>query len=152
MGFHANEESGNWHGNDSAWRMAIDLLRILLFVDEQGKLNNTPTRRIFSIIDGVIGGEKNGPLTPDSRRCGLIITGYNPCAVDSVSTRLMGFNIERIKMLTYILKNFNRYRVELSEIAVSSNVDLGDLFDAENRGKYFNFIPHPGWIGNIEIE
>ena len=145
-------DAGNWYGNDSAWRMAIDLLRIFIYADRQGKLQNAPVRRVFSLVDGVIGGERNGPLTPDGKRCGLIIAGFNPCAVDLVCTRLMGFNYEKIKMLGHVLNHPDLFRASLPGIKTSSNRDFGDLFDGENRNRYFDFVPHPGWAGYIEIQ
>ena len=144
-------DGGNWYGNDSTWRMAVDLTRIFIYADRQGKLQDTPVRRIFSLVDGVIGGERDGPLTPDSKRCGLIIAGFNPCAVDLICTRLMGFDYEKIKMLAYILNHPGLFKVSLSGIETSSNRDFGDLFDKENKNRYFDFAPHPGWQGHIEI-
>lgn len=145
-------DAGNWHGNDSAWRMAVDLLKIFIYADKEGRLQDAPVRRMFSIVDGVIGGEGDGPLTPDSKRCGLIITGFNPCAVDIVCTRLMGFDCKKIEMLRYVLDYPELFRVGLPEIRIFTNGDFGDLFDEENKNKYFNFVPHTGWKGFIEIE
>jgi len=144
-------DAGNWYGNDSAWRMALDLLKIFIYVDKNGRLQDAPVRRMFSIVDGVIGGEGDGPLTPDSKRCGLIIAGFNPCAVDMVCTRLMGFDYKKIKMLKYVLDYPALFKVSLPEIRIFSNGYFGDLFDEENKNKYFDFEPHPGWKGYIEI-
>jgi len=144
-------DAGNWHGNDSAWRMAVDLLRIFIYADREGKLQDMPVRRVFSIIDGVIGGERKGPLTPYSKRCGLIMAGFNPCAVDLISTRLMGFDYKKIKMFTYILNHSELFKTSLSGINISSNEDFGNLLDTENKDRYFDFTPPPGWTGFIEI-
>jgi uncharacterized protein (DUF362 family) len=144
-------DAGNWYGNDSAWRMAIDLLKIFIYADKEGRLQDAPVRRMFSIVDGVIGGEGDGPLTPDSKRCGLIVAGFNPCAVDLVCTRLMGFDYKKIKMLKYVLEHPALFKVRLSEIGLFGNNDYGNLFDAENKNKYFDFVSHPGWKGFIEI-
>src|SRR5919108_2326856 len=43
--------SGNWHGNDTCWRMTLDLNRILLYGNIDGSLRTTP-KRYFSLIDG----------------------------------------------------------------------------------------------------
>jgi uncharacterized protein (DUF362 family) len=142
-------DAGNWYGNDSAWRMAVDLLKIFIYVDKNGRLQDAPVRRMFSIVDGVIGGEADGPLTPDSKRCGLIVAGFNPCAVDLVCTRLMGFDYKKIKMLKYVLDYPELFKVSLPEIRVSSNKDFGDLFEEENKNKYFDFEPPIGWKGYV---
>lgn len=156
FGFKLNREksildAGNWHGNDSTWRMAVDLSKIFIYADKEGSLQDAPVRRMFSIVDGVIGGEGDGPLTPDSKRCGLIIAGFNPCAVDLVCTRLMGFDYKKIEMLKYALDYPELFKVGLPEIKIFSNRDFGNLFDEENKNMYFDFEPHPGWKGFIEI-
>ena len=144
-------DAGNWYGNDSTWRMAVDLLRIFIHADSGGKLQDKPARRMFCLVDGVIGGEKNGPLLPDSKKCGLIIAGFNLCAVDLACTRLMGFDYKKIKMLDHVLSQPDAFGVGLSGIQAFSNQCFGNLFDEENRNRYFDFSPHPGWVGHIEI-
>jgi len=144
-------DAGNWHGNDSAWRMAADLLKIFIYADKEGRLHDAPVRRMFSIVDGVIGGEGDGPLTPDSKRCGVIVAGFNPCAVDLVCTRLMGFDYKKIKMLGYVLDYPELFKVSLPEIRIFGNGDFESLFDEEDKNTYFDFAPHPGWKGFIEI-
>lgn len=145
-------DEGNWHGNDSAWRMTIDLSKIFLYADKNGKLHNVPVRRVFSIVDGIIGGEKEGPLNPDSKKCGLIVAGFNPFAVDLVCARLMGFDYAKIKMLNYVLKHPELFKTDLSGIKIFSNKDFNDLFDKGNKNKYFDFVPCPAWEGSIEIK
>ena len=144
-------DAGNWHGNDSVWRMVIDLLRIFIYSDKDGKLQNIPMRRVFSIVDGVIGGEKNGPLTPDAKRCGLIIAGFNPCAVDLVCTRLMGFDCKKLKVYSYILSHPDLFKTDLERINVFAGKKYADLFNNSNKKKYHDFAPHPGWKGCVEI-
>lgn len=156
LGFRLNKDkhiidAGNWYGNNSAWRMAVDLLRICIYVDKDGNLRDIPMRRMFSVVDGVIGGERNGPLTPDSKRCGLIVAGFNPCAVDLVCTRLMGFDYKKIKLLDYALHQRVLFKTDFNKVKIHSNGNFENLLDKANKNKYFNFKPHPGWKGFIEI-
>jgi uncharacterized protein (DUF362 family) len=65
-------DAGNWHGNDSAWRMAIDLYRLFLYADQEGRLHTRPVRRVFSIVDGITAGKGNGPLVPTSKKVRII--------------------------------------------------------------------------------
>jgi len=45
--------SGNWHGNDTVWRMSLDLNRILLYGNPDGSLRPGGSRkRYFSVVDG----------------------------------------------------------------------------------------------------
>lgn len=144
-------DCGNWYGNDSAWRMAIDLLKIFIYADKEGNLRNTPIRKMFSLVDGIIGGEREGPLTPDSKKCGVIVAGFNLCAVDLVCARIMGFDCNKIKMLNYILNQKGLFKVEVDKIKLSSNYNYKDFFNERNKNKYFNFEPPSGWKGFIEI-
>ena len=144
-------DNGNWYGNDSTWRMTVDLLKIFIYADKEGNLQNTPVRKIFSIVDGIVGGEREGPLNPDSKKCGVIVSGFNFCAVDLVCARIMGFDYRKIKKLKYILGQKDLFKTDVDKIKVSSNDNFINLFDKENKNKYFNFKPHPGWKGFIEI-
>lgn len=144
---------GNWHGNDSAWRMSVDLIRLLYFTDKEGKLHNTPQRRLFSIIDGIIGGDNKGPLHPDAVSSSVLIAGENLFAVDIVGTRLMGFDPQKIKTFTFLLNDENRSLgiKDYSDINILSNVnDWKDCLYNKTE-KYLDYKPYPGWIGHIEI-
>jgi len=90
---------GCWEGNDTVWRVALDLNRIMLFADKDGVMGDVLQRRVFSVIDGIIGGEKNGPLHGLEKPAGILLGGHNPYAVDLAATRLMGFDHERIPLM-----------------------------------------------------
>lgn len=64
--------SGNWHGNDTCWRMVLDLNKCLFYFDGGGKRRATPPRYL-AVVDGIVGGEGNGPMAPDPKPCGVII-------------------------------------------------------------------------------
>jgi len=58
--------SGNWHGNDTCWRMVLDLNKCLFGFNGAG----TPRVRSFrylAVVDGIVGGEGNGPMAPDPK-------------------------------------------------------------------------------------
>lgn len=148
-------DAGNWYGNDTAWRMTVDLAKILYFADKNGKMNNVKQRNIFCLIDGIIAGENIGPLAPDEKRAGCLIGGENPIAVDLVAARLMGFDINKIKQLNlsnfekmdFAIKSVSEIDIELDDISIKGN----DFFDSNFKDKLLNFVPHPGWINHIEI-
>lgn len=83
---------GGWHGNDTVWRMCLDLNKILLYADAAGHLHDTPQRTTLHVTDGIIAGEGEGPLRPDPIPLGAIIASLNPAAHDWVTTKLMGLN------------------------------------------------------------
>lgn len=57
--------------------MVVDLVRIIYFSDRDGKLHNTQQKRLFSIIDGVIGGEDKGSVVLDPKLVGILVGGEN---------------------------------------------------------------------------
>jgi uncharacterized protein (DUF362 family) len=145
---------GNWWGNDSAWRMCVDLLKLIVFSDKNGVVHAEPQRRLFTIIDGIVGGENKGPLEPDPVASGVLIGGGNFLAADIVGARLMGFDPALIKSLTYPLKTAD------PDYGLRSYDDIQIRSDDEqivnclhNRtDKFLNFKPYPGWVGHIEIK
>jgi len=91
--------SGNWYGNDTTWRMVIDLNRILAYADKNGNILDRPARHIFCIVDGIVGGEGNGPLDPTPKKVGMVLAGGNGVAVDLACAHLMGFDYRRLPVL-----------------------------------------------------
>ena len=72
--------SGNWWGNQTIWRMILDLNKILFYAQLDGETAPVSERRYLSIVDGVVGGEGNGPLAPDRVESRGIIGGLNTVA------------------------------------------------------------------------
>jgi uncharacterized protein (DUF362 family) len=146
--------SGNWYGNDTAWRMAIDLNRIVMYADKKGHLQDYPARRIFCIVDGIVGGEGNGPLDPTPYPAGIVLAGTNPVAVDLVCARLMGFDYMRLPVLRQALDNHSMPIAEFDYNAVvcKSNSQQYDRPLDEFDGMSLAFKPHFGWQGHIELQ
>src|SRR5207249_11941815 len=116
--------SGNWHGNDTTWRMVLDLNQVFF----------QKPRRYLSIVDGIIAGEGNGPMEADAKPCGVLIAGTNPVAVDFVCVQLMGFAWEKIPTIREGMRLFGLKPVDIE-------ADIGDTCQ---------FKPHFGWQGHIE--
>lgn len=142
--------SGNWHGNDTCWRMVLDLNKCLFFHDGTGTRRPQP-RRYLAVVDGLVGGEGNGPMAPDPKPCGLLIAGTHPLAVDCAAATLMGFEWNRLRMLVggFAMRppSFVDFRPE--DIRLRSNHEpwngpLSVIADG------FAFRPHFGWVGAIE--
>lgn len=145
--------SGNWHGNDTAWRMVLDLNRILLYADALGAMHGRPVRRFLSIVDGIVGGEGNGPLDATPKPAGVILAGQNPAAVDLAAARLMGFDWRRVPMLAHALDEhaFPLAAFRYEDVRLRSSGARGVRPLAELRGPLLGFKPHFGWKGHIEI-
>jgi len=145
--------SGNWYGNDTTWRMAIDLNRVLMYADADGRVHRGRQRRLFSVVDGIIGGEGNGPLDPTPRPAGVIVAGENSVAVDLACARLMGFNY---RCLPIVHRAMDRGPLplmdgEYDQILAASNDQrfTGPLDECE--GPNVPFVPHFGWRGHVEL-
>lgn len=148
--------SGNWYGNDTTWRMVLDLNRILMYADSTGHFRDAPARRMFSIVDGIVGGEGNGPLDPTPKAAGVVVAGANPVAVDLACARLMGFDDQRLPLLR---QAFCARALPIAafepDAVVCKSTDSGDeqpqpqpLASFDMRGLHFR--PHFGWQGHIE--
>jgi uncharacterized protein (DUF362 family) len=144
-------DTGNWYGNDSAWRMVVDLAKIINFADSEGQLHTQRRLRLFSIIDGIIGGENNGPLSPDPKSAGILIGGDNLLAVDLVATRLMGFDPWKLKQFSMLDAKFDFGPRKLEEIKIKSNQEVFETDFTGKTNRFLDFRPHPGWAGHIEI-
>jgi uncharacterized protein (DUF362 family) len=148
-------DGGNWYGNDSAWRMAADLAKIIYFADAQGKIHQTAQRRMFCVVDGIIGGENMGPLQPDPKPCGCLVVGRNPFAVDLVTTKLMGFDPQKIRQFSLAMGSrwdFGFRSLSEIEVICQNERASGEAFFSPSwQGPVFHFKPHPGWRGHIEL-
>ena len=147
--------SGNWYGNDTTWRMALDLNKILFYATTHGDMASEPQRQYLTLVDGIIAGEGKGPMAADPKPCGVMIGGYNPVAVDCVSTRLMGFDIGKIPILSgafeirdYPLADFSVEDIQVISKDPRFNKPLLEI----SPGDTFHFEPHFGWKGHIELE
>jgi uncharacterized protein (DUF362 family) len=144
--------SGNWYGNDTTWRMVLDLNRILTYADRNGCVLDRPARHVFCIVDGIVGGEGNGPLDPTPRPAGIVLAGINPLAVDLVSARLMGFDYRHLPLLHHALA---AHPLPLATFAYEDVVCACNDGTLQGRLKQMpelnlHFRPHFGWQGHVE--
>jgi len=152
---HGNQviRSGNWYGNDTTWRMILDLNRCLLYGNANGKLLERPKKRYYSVVDGLIGMEGMGPMQGDPVQPGIIIAGADPVAIDMVCARIMGFNWRKIPTIreAFDLEMFPITDLKPDEVYVESDRPdwNGKFLDIESN-EFLHFKPHFGWLGNIE--
>lgn len=147
-------DGGNWHGNDTAWRMTADLARVIIFADETGRLHETPQRRFFSVVDGIVAGENEGPLAASPKPCGVLLGGDNLLAVDLACTRLMGFDWRKIRSLAWLLEDSpHDFGVGVpEEIELRSNVAAWEPLLRDVAAEDLAFHPHAQWVGHVELE
>ena len=144
-----------WYGNDTLWRTLLDLNRAAIYADKEGKICDTPQRNYFGLIDGIIGGEGDGPLVPDPVPAGVFIAGYNPVALDAVGATMMGFDINKIPLITKGFEDAKSksplYAGTKEDIRVIDGENVLDLSDLIKR-RYLTFEPHPNWKGHVELD
>lgn len=124
---------GAWPGNDTIWRMVGDLYKGMKMKE----------RRYFTVIDGIVAGEGQGPFCPTSKNANTLIVGEDLLATDVVAARYMGFNPEKISYLKYFLDQ--KYDgVSLDTIAVRENsVFVDDFFTRLDN--YSDFLVVKQW-------
>jgi hypothetical protein len=148
--------SGNWSGNDTVWRMCLDLNKLVFYGNPDGTLRPAGPRgrkRHFSLVDGIIAGEGSGPLNPDPVPAGVLLFGVHPASVDAACAYLMGLDPAHIPIVRqafdtrgYPLAEWGWREVEVVSNVAAWNARLPDIPDGET----FHFRPHFGWIGKIE--
>jgi hypothetical protein len=142
--------SGNWHGNDTAWRMIVDLHKCFFYFDGEGKPRTRPLRYL-TIVDGLIAGDGDGPMSCDPVPCGVILAGTHPVAVDCAAARLMGFDWKQTRLLkgSFEVKELPITGFRPEDVIVKSDKPAWNgRFD--EMQDVFEFRAHFGWQGHIE--
>ncbi len=91
--------AGSWSGNDTAWRMSLDLARISLYATTDGQMAAQPVRRHFVLTDGVIAGEGQGPLNVNPVYFGYLSWSEDLAASDLVNSAAMGMNLDQLPIV-----------------------------------------------------
>jgi uncharacterized protein (DUF362 family) len=131
---------GSWYGNDTLWRCIKDLNKIILYADKSGKMQDQIQRNYFCIVDGIIAGEKEGPMEQIPKNAGIIIGGTKAVYIDKVAADIMGFDYTKITQIKEGFNNkyWNLVDIDDRGIDLKSNIkEIGDL--------NLNFIPTSGW-------
>jgi uncharacterized protein (DUF362 family) len=148
--------SGNWWGNETIWRMCLDLNKIILYGNSNGTLRAYAAanrKRHFVLVDGLVAGEGRGPMNPDPVLAGIVVFGEHPATVDAACAYLMGFDPEKIPIVreafrcqSYPLAEWHWRDVQLISNHAAWNGKLEDIASDAT----LHFEPHFGWKGHIE--
>jgi uncharacterized protein (DUF362 family) len=138
--------AGNWHGNDTCWRMVLDLNRALLYGNPDGLAHSR--KPYLTIADGIVAGEGNGPLCPDAVRAGVLFGGCDPAVVDATACHLMGIEPSVIPLVRnafgaspYPINSTELRNAEVIDERVGTRIALSEVRPALARA----FRPHFGW-------
>lgn len=144
---------GGWSGNDTAWRMVLDLNRIATYASADGMMKTNPCRSHLALIDGICGGEGEGPAYSTAYNSGVILFGDDRLEVDKLNALLMGFDPQKIPLIreAYCLDNYPLVRQDLSNNTVIVN---GKPVSLQHYFKHppYRFEPPEGWKGAMELE
>lgn len=127
-----------WHGNDTTWRMVLDLNLIAVFGKIDGQISETPQRQLFSLCDGIIGGQGNGPLFPEPLPLGFLGFSNNAALNDFIFAALMKLDPEKTPLT---INAFSLYEKTFENIFLNGNKITVDNL----RGFSIDTLPPPGW-------
>jgi uncharacterized protein (DUF362 family) len=103
------------------------------------------------VVDGIVGGQGNGPMAADPMAAGIVIAGTHPVAVDLVAATLMGFDWQKIRMLKgcFGMQQLSFVDFTPDQVEVLSNRSFwqGKI---DQLDELLSFRPHFGWVGAIE--
>jgi hypothetical protein len=143
--------NGNWSGNDTVWRMILDLNRALIYADPGGRIHASRQRQTYHVIDGIVGGDGDGPMAPRRRDTDLIICSDDPVGADVVACALMGFEPTRIPVIAEACKPHPLPITSLTESLDGLEIHfLGRVHQSWQELPNLGFLPHSGWKGQIE--
>ena len=124
---------GAWPGNDTIWRMVGDLYQGM-------KMKN---RRYFTVIDGIVAGEGQGPFCPTSKNANTLFVGEDLLATDVVATRYMGLNPSKISYLKYFLdKKYDGVSYDMISV-IENGQEQENYFDRSTN--YSDFLVVEQW-------
>jgi uncharacterized protein (DUF362 family) len=138
-----HQAAAGWYGNDTTWRMVLDLNTIIHFGKEDGTIANTLQRSFFSLCDGIVGGQGDGPLDPDPLNLGVMSFTNDSAWNDICMAYLMGMDIDCVPLLVNA-KNF----ISGSKPVITFNgkiVEPGFL-----KQHSVSAIMPPGWLNYLQ--
>jgi len=140
---------GSWSGNDTIWRTCLDLNRILLYGRADATLADKPQRKVLHLVDAVIAGQGNGPLSPDPLAMKMLLAGQNAAAVDWVGAYLLGYEPRRIAIAREAFGKFRWPLVKFGqgEVEVRGDAGKGRADEVLRERAQRAQVVHPvGWV------
>jgi uncharacterized protein (DUF362 family) len=133
---------GSWQGNNTVWRMILDLNKIFLYANKVGKIEDKPQRKVFYVLDGFISGTRNGPMHPFVIKPGVVIVGDNAVKVDETVLLLSHIDPNTIPLYREALSlkcNWLHFNQSLHIILNGKHVDK------EQLPKIYDLLPPDNW-------
>lgn len=140
---------GSWHGNDTTWRMVDDLLFVARFADKEGNIRTCPQRKLLNIGDMIIGGQGNGPVSPNPKSLGIVLIGADPIFFDLACAIIMGLDVQKVPGLVRATRRLTAGGHEYTVLSNRSQYDRLS-FSAFTPDPQWAFEPHQDWVGHLE--
>jgi uncharacterized protein (DUF362 family) len=137
---------GAWWGNNTAWRMVLDLARIARYANDKGILQQSPCRKHIVLTDGIIAGEGEGPAYSTAVHSGILSFGDDLAAADHVNAVLMGFDPEKIPLVREAahLEKYPLLESDLDQMMVNLNGQSLTIQELKSMERH-QFEPQAGW-------
>jgi len=132
---------GSWYGNDTVWRMVLDMNRAALYARGDGAFG-TERRRWLTIVDAIVSGENEGPLRPDPVHSGVVLAGFDQALIDLACARMIGFDPDK---LPCVREAFAVGEWGITEHAPADLRVVPALPSTPLR-------PSLGWLGHVEAQ
>lgn len=91
--------AATWYGNDTVWRMVMDLNVIATYGKKDGTLSDSPQRTLYTLCDAIVGGQNDGPLYPDPLPSGVLFFSNDPFLSDEIAGYLFKLDLDKIPLL-----------------------------------------------------
>ena len=139
---------GSWSGNDTIWRTCLDLNRILHYGRPDGGMADRPQREVLHVVDAVVAGQGDGPLSPQPLALGMLLAGQNAAAVDTVGTHLLGYDPKHVPLVREAFTNFPWpiAAFALDEVSLLGDWRCGNADEVFRKRQISMPVIHPiGW-------
>lgn len=141
---------GSWHGNDTCWRMVLDLNRILLYGRADSSMADTKQRTLWTLTDAILCGQGEGPLAPSPVTVGTATFSPSAPVADAVHCALLGVDEMKIALVRESFGSFRWPLVPAGSIPEARFMDRTLTLDAVAAELGVHACPPAGWKGYIE--
>lgn len=134
-----------WYGNDTVWRMVMDINHIVRYGKIDGSISTVSQRPVYSLCDGIIGGQGNGPLSPKPLPLGILAFSNNSYWMDIVMGYLYSLDIEKIPSLRAA-----KELIDLHDCDLIINQKESSIMDLEKLAVEVEMAP--GWVNYKSVK
>lgn len=141
---------GSWYGNHTISKTIVDLNKILLYANKQGHMQESIQRKVLTIGDMIICGEKEGPVSPSPKELGVLVIGADGFNFDKAVGYMMGAEISKISFIKDVINSRGKYSISENKVSELPVIIYNDKSQRCLSGGIiekarWNLIPPNGW-------